>query len=61
MAVKKMASVRMGGGLNPPKPPSGYATAEMVPFCGENKNVILATVLALAVKRKPVGLSAVSM
>jgi len=56
-----MASVRMGGGLNPPKAPSGYATAEMVPFCGENKNVILATVLALTVKRKPVGLSAVSM
>ena len=26
MAVKKTASMRMGGGLNPPKPLSGYAT-----------------------------------
>ena len=28
MAVKKTASMRKGGGVEPPNPPSGYATAD---------------------------------
>ena len=33
MAVKKTALMRMGGGFEPPNPPSGYATALKQTLC----------------------------